>query len=101
MVLEFALSSVTFSHNNNNTTLANPRGTRNVCSPCPISFIFMQFLTKFFINNRFLAQTQGLAPPSGKSWIRHCTGFKGDFSCTEIAHPCFQIYSVFNNNIFF
>ena len=28
----------------------------------PISFIFMQFSAKIFSNNRFLAQTQGLAP---------------------------------------
>ena len=97
MVLEFALSSVTFSHNNSNTTLTNPREEPEMCAPpCAISFISMQFLTKIFGNNRFSAQTQGLAPPSGKSWIRHCTGFKGDFSCTEITHPCFQIYSVFN-----
>ena len=38
----------------------------------PISFIFIQVLAKILANNRFSVQTQGLVPPSGKSWIRHC-----------------------------
>ena len=40
--------------------------------PSPISFIFMQFLAKIIPSNRFSTQRQGLAPPSGKSWIRNC-----------------------------
>ena len=38
---------------------------------CPISFILVQFLAKILPNNRSLSQTQGLAPPSGESWIHH------------------------------
>ena len=34
--------------------------------------IFMQFSAKILPNNRFSAQTQGLVPLSGKSWILHC-----------------------------
>ena len=55
-------------------SLADPRGALWTLSPSlgPISFIFMQFMAKILSNNRFLAQTQELAPlPFGKSWIRH------------------------------
>ena len=38
----------------------------------PISFIFMHFPAKILSNDRLSAQTQRLAPPSGKFWIRHC-----------------------------
>ena len=39
-------------------------GTRDARPPLgPISFIFIQFLANIFSNNRFLAQTQGFAPP--------------------------------------
>ena len=38
----------------------------------PIPFIFMQFSAKILSNNRFLSQTQRLAPPPPeKFWIRH------------------------------
>ena len=53
--------------------LADPSGGARD-APClldPISFIFMQFSVKMLANNRFLPQTQGLAPPPGKFWIRH------------------------------
>ena len=43
--------------------LADIRGALGTRPPLgPISFIFMQFLTKILPNNRFLGQTQGLAP---------------------------------------
>ena len=42
----------------------------------PISFIFMQFSAQILQINRFLSQIQGLASPSGKSWIRHCIELK-------------------------
>ena len=43
--------------------LAAIRGSLGTRPPLgPISFIFMQFLTKNLSNNKFLGQTQGLAP---------------------------------------
>ena len=38
----------------------------------PISFIFMQFSVKIWLNNRLTPPPWGLTPPYGKSWIRHC-----------------------------
>ena len=37
----------------------------------PISFISMQFSGKIWPNNRLAPSSWGLAPPSGKSYIRH------------------------------
>ena len=38
-------------------------GASDVCSLCPIPYILMQFSATILSNNRFLSQTQGLAPP--------------------------------------
>ena len=52
-------------------SIADPRGSPGKRLPLgPVSFIFMQLSTKIFPNNRFSDQTSGLAPPSGKPWIR-------------------------------
>ena len=52
----------------------------------------VQFLSfpfaKILPNNRFLPQTQGLVPPSGKSWIRNA-----EVSCwVQISQFCVQIH---------
>ena len=48
-------------------------------------------------NNRFSAQTQGLAPPSGKPWIRHCitnnvVKFVGPNICADSEIDSVSIY---------
>ena len=50
------------------TTLADLEGAPGTRPPGPICFISLQFSGKIDQKNRL-----GFAPPSGKSWIRHCT----------------------------
>ena len=47
------------------------QGVPGTC-PSRSNFFHFQFLEKIFSNNWFLPKIQGLPPPSGKSWIRHC-----------------------------
>ena len=46
-------------------------------------FYFHAVVGKMLPNKRFLPQTQGLIPPPGKSWIRHCCFSKIFFYRTE------------------
>ena len=48
-------------------------GARDARPPSPNSFIFMQFSAKNLQNNRLAHPLWELSPPSGKSWIRHCS----------------------------
>ena len=54
------------------TTKKTPqKTTKKRGAPRSDFFHFHSVFGKPFANNRGLAQIQGLAPPSGKSWIRH------------------------------
>ena len=72
------------------TNIDGSKGGRDTCLPLgPISFLFMQF-SNILPNNRFLLQTQQLAPPR-KSWIRHCSEtacekFTSTSTVTEFLH---------------
>ena len=49
-------------------------GVPGTCAPLSVQFLSFScsFWQKSLSNTRFFPQTQGLAPPSGKSWICHC-----------------------------
>ena len=57
------------------TTLADLRGAPGTRDPPrgPNSFILMQLSVKIGQNSRLAPPHGGLAPPSGKSWMRHWT----------------------------
>ena len=54
--------------------MVHPGGSRDARPPPPVQFlfIFMQFSAKLLPNNRLASDSLGLAPPSGKSWVRRC-----------------------------